>query len=123
MIELSSGFLKYIPGTHRQISKNLQELLDYIGHSVEKHRATLDPSAPRDFIDTYLLRMEKVSPAWMRDGVGESEGWGCCQRKRWEGTEDGEERKKQSGEDAEHLGKKRKGGESDIGKEKECGWG
>uniref|UniRef100_Q7M0C4 unspecific monooxygenase (Fragments) n=1 Tax=Rattus norvegicus TaxID=10116 RepID=Q7M0C4_RAT len=44
----------------RQISKNLQEILDYIGHIVEKHRATLDPSAPRDFIDTYLLRMEKV---------------------------------------------------------------
>lgn len=51
--------MKYFPGVHRQISKNLQEILDYIDHSVEKHRATLDPSAPRDFIDTYLLRMEK----------------------------------------------------------------
>lgn len=59
MFELFSGFLKYFPGAHRQISKNLQELLDYIGHSVEKHRATLDPSVPRDFIDIYLLRMEK----------------------------------------------------------------
>ncbi|CAH7378921.1 cytochrome P450 2B1 [Phodopus roborovskii] len=59
VFELFSGFLKYFPGTHKQISKNLQEILDYIGHSVEKHRATLDPSNPRDFIDTYLLRMEK----------------------------------------------------------------
>ncbi|XP_055473341.1 cytochrome P450 2B1-like [Psammomys obesus] len=59
VFELFSGFLKYFPGTHRQISKNLQEILEYIGHNVEKHRATLDPSAPRDFIDTYLLRMEK----------------------------------------------------------------
>nr|XP_042127814.1 cytochrome P450 2B1 isoform X2 [Peromyscus maniculatus bairdii] len=59
MFELFSGFLKYFPGTHRQISKNLQEILDFIGQSVEKHRATLDPSNPRDFIDTYLLRMEK----------------------------------------------------------------
>lgn len=59
VFELFSGFLKYFPGAHRQISKNLQEILDYIDHSVEKHRATLDPSAPRDFIDTYLLRMEK----------------------------------------------------------------
>ncbi|KAL1769286.1 cytochrome P450 family 2 subfamily B [Sigmodon hispidus] len=59
VFELFSGFLKYFPGTHRQISKNLQEILVYIGQSVEKHRATLDPSNPRDFIDTYLLRMEK----------------------------------------------------------------
>ncbi|XP_059109462.1 cytochrome P450 2B1-like [Peromyscus eremicus] len=59
VFELFSGFLKYFPGTHRHISKNLQEVLDYIGQSVEKHRATLDPSNPRDFIDTYLLRMEK----------------------------------------------------------------
>nr|XP_042128954.1 cytochrome P450 2B1-like [Peromyscus maniculatus bairdii] len=59
VFELFSGFLKYFPGTHRQISKNLQEILDFIGQSVEKHRATLDPSNPRDFIDTYLLRMEK----------------------------------------------------------------
>lgn len=59
VFELFSGFLKYFPGTHRQISKNLQEVLDFIGQSVAKHRATLDPSNPRDFIDTYLLRMEK----------------------------------------------------------------
>ncbi|XP_042138028.2 cytochrome P450 2B1-like isoform X2 [Peromyscus maniculatus bairdii] len=59
VFELFSGFLKYFPGAHRQISRNLREILDFIGQSVEKHRATLDPSNPRDFIDTYLLRMEK----------------------------------------------------------------
>ncbi|EDL24217.1 mCG10947 [Mus musculus] len=59
LFELFSAVLKYFPGTHRQISKNIQEILNYIGHSVEQHKATLDPSAPRDFIDTYLLRMEK----------------------------------------------------------------
>nr|AUD09127.1 cytochrome P450 family 2 subfamily B [Neotoma stephensi] len=59
VFELFSGFMKYFPGAHRQICRNLQEILDYIGQSVEKHRATLDPSNPRDFIDTYLLRMEK----------------------------------------------------------------
>uniref|UniRef100_A0A8C2LZW7 Cytochrome P450 n=1 Tax=Cricetulus griseus TaxID=10029 RepID=A0A8C2LZW7_CRIGR len=59
MFEFFSGFLKYFPGSHVQVCKNLQEILDYIGHSVEKHRLNLDPSNPRDFIDTYLLRMEK----------------------------------------------------------------
>jgi hypothetical protein len=112
MFELFSGFLKYFPGVHRQIAKSQQEIIDFIAHHVEKHRATLEPSAPRDFIDTYLLRMEKVNPALMREGMGESEEWGCGQRKRWEGTEDGEERKKQSGGDAEYLENKeqRKGG-------------
>ena len=62
MFELYSGFLKYFPGTHRQIHKILQEILEYTDHSVEKHRATLDPNNPRDFIDTFLIRMEKVSP-------------------------------------------------------------
>ncbi|XP_052618913.1 cytochrome P450 2B1-like [Peromyscus californicus insignis] len=59
VFELFSGFLKYFPGAHKQIFKNMQEVLDYIGQSVEKHMATLDPSNPRDFVDTYLLRMEK----------------------------------------------------------------
>ncbi|XP_077888148.1 cytochrome P450 2B1-like [Ictidomys tridecemlineatus] len=59
VFEFFSNVLKYFPGTHRQVYKNLQEVLTFIGHSVEKHRATLDPSAPRDFIDAYLLRMDK----------------------------------------------------------------
>ncbi|KAK7797455.1 hypothetical protein U0070_006656, partial [Myodes glareolus] len=59
VFELYSSILKFFPGAHRQIYKNLQEILDYIHHSVEKHRETLDPSNPRDFIDTFLIRMEK----------------------------------------------------------------
>ncbi|KAM7340064.1 hypothetical protein ACRRTK_000679 [Alexandromys fortis] len=54
VFELFFGFLKFFPGTHRHICKNLHEVLDYIGHSVETHQATLDPKNPRDFIDTYL---------------------------------------------------------------------
>lgn len=69
MFELFSNFLKYFPGTHRQVYRNLQEINTFIGHSVEEHRRALDPSAPRDFIDTYLLRMDKV-------GLGEGSGRG-----------------------------------------------
>ena len=61
--------MKYFPGSHRQIYKNLQEVNGFIDRSVEKHRETLDPSAPRDFIDCYLLRMEKV-------GFGRGNGGG-----------------------------------------------
>ncbi|XP_004479969.2 cytochrome P450 2B11-like [Dasypus novemcinctus] len=59
VFELFSGFLKYFPGTHRQIYQMLQEMNVFIGKKVEEHRQTLDPNAPRDVIDTYLLRMDK----------------------------------------------------------------
>ncbi|XP_012512573.1 PREDICTED: cytochrome P450 2B6-like isoform X1 [Propithecus coquereli] len=59
MFELFSDFLQFFPGPHRQVYKNLQEISAFIGRSVDKHRETLDPSAPRDLIDAYLLRMEK----------------------------------------------------------------
>ncbi|XP_054436721.1 cytochrome P450 2B4 isoform X2 [Pteronotus mesoamericanus] len=59
MFELFSDILKYFPGTHRQINRNMREVKDFIGRSVEEHRQTLDPSSPRDFIDNYLLRMDK----------------------------------------------------------------
>lgn len=60
MFELFHSFLKYFPGTHRQVYNNLQEIKAFIARMVEKHRETLDPSAPRDFIDAYLIRMDKV---------------------------------------------------------------
>ncbi|KAL4667464.1 hypothetical protein H8959_006153 [Pygathrix nigripes] len=59
LFEFFSGFLKYLPRAHRQLYKNPQEINAYTGHSVEKHGETLDPSAPQDLIDTYLLHMEK----------------------------------------------------------------
>uniref|UniRef100_A0A8C3VV24 Cytochrome P450 family 2 subfamily B member 6 n=1 Tax=Catagonus wagneri TaxID=51154 RepID=A0A8C3VV24_9CETA len=59
LFELYSSFLQYFPGPHKQIYRNLQEVNAFIGRSVAEHRETLDPSDPRDFIDTFLLCMEK----------------------------------------------------------------
>ena len=73
VFEFFSDILKYFPGTHRQVYRNLQEVKDFIGLSVEKHRETLDPSTPRDFIDAYLIRMDKV---------GFGEGMGGKERKK-----------------------------------------
>lgn len=68
--------MKYFPGAHRQVYDNLQEINAFIGRVVEKHRETLDPSSPQDFIDAYLIRMDKVG-----FGGGKWEGRGG--RKRW----------------------------------------
>ncbi|XP_044527070.1 cytochrome P450 2B6-like [Gracilinanus agilis] len=59
LFELFSSFLKFFPGPHRRCQSNLEFINAYIADNVEKHRQSLDPSAPRDFIDVYLLRMEK----------------------------------------------------------------
>ncbi|XP_047567110.1 cytochrome P450 2B11 isoform X1 [Lutra lutra] len=59
VFELFHNFLKYFPGAHRQVYNNLQEINAFIGRVVEKHRETLDPSSPQDFIDAYLIRMDK----------------------------------------------------------------
>ena len=49
---------------------------------MEQHRETLDPNAPRDFIDCYLLRMEKV-------GFGRGNGGGREENKRCRVRRDG----------------------------------
>lgn len=38
----------------------IQELKDFIIQNIEKHRETLEPSMPRDLIDSFLLRMDKA---------------------------------------------------------------
>uniref|UniRef100_A0A8C4L5C8 Cytochrome P450 family 2 subfamily B member 6 n=1 Tax=Equus asinus TaxID=9793 RepID=A0A8C4L5C8_EQUAS len=60
LFELFSDFLKHFPGIHRQVYKNLMEIKAFTGCSVKEHRETLDPSNPLDFIDTYLLCIDKV---------------------------------------------------------------
>ncbi|KAM9033447.1 cytochrome P450 2B4-like [Sarcophilus harrisii] len=59
LFELFSGFLKFFPGPHRCAHNNLTFISAFIADSVEKHKESLDPSTPRDFIDVYLLHMEK----------------------------------------------------------------
>ncbi|XP_005415177.1 PREDICTED: cytochrome P450 2B5-like isoform X1 [Chinchilla lanigera] len=59
VFELFPNIMKHFPGPHKQIYKYMQEVNTFIGHIVEEHCDTLDPSSPRDFIDTFLLRMDK----------------------------------------------------------------
>ncbi|KAK2885258.1 hypothetical protein Q8A67_016095 [Cirrhinus molitorella] len=51
--------IKHFPGPHQKIYQNAVELKAFIRDAVKTHRETLDPDSPRDFIDAYLLEMEK----------------------------------------------------------------
>ncbi|KTG46609.1 hypothetical protein cypCar_00015318 [Cyprinus carpio] len=46
-------------GPHQKIYQNAEELKAFIREAVKTHRETLDPDSPRDFIDAYLLEIEK----------------------------------------------------------------
>ncbi|XP_058136271.1 LOW QUALITY PROTEIN: cytochrome P450 2B4-like [Dasypus novemcinctus] len=59
VFEFFSGILKHFPGTHTRLFSRVQELKDLITENIERHRKTLDPSTPQDFIDSFLLRMDK----------------------------------------------------------------
>ncbi|MEE6516414.1 hypothetical protein FKM82_025841 [Ascaphus truei] len=59
MYDMFPGFMKYLPGKHNKIFKHLQDLLSFIDKMVQINQKTLDPSSPRDYIDAFLIRMEK----------------------------------------------------------------
>ncbi|XP_056305553.1 LOW QUALITY PROTEIN: cytochrome P450 2B12-like [Danio aesculapii] len=52
-------FIKHFPGPHQKIKQNANELFGFIRDEVKEHKKTLDPGSPRDFIDAYLLEIEK----------------------------------------------------------------
>ncbi|KAG1960698.1 cytochrome P450 2B4 [Pimephales promelas] len=51
--------IKHFPGPHQKIYQNGEDLKAFFRESVKAHRETLDPDSPRDFIDAYLLEIEK----------------------------------------------------------------
>ncbi|XP_072552362.1 cytochrome P450 2C5-like [Salminus brasiliensis] len=51
--------LEYFPGPHQKVWQNGTSLKEFIIAAVEEHRKTLDTGNIRDFIDAYLVEMDK----------------------------------------------------------------
>ncbi|KAG8540330.1 hypothetical protein GDO81_019478, partial [Engystomops pustulosus] len=49
----------HIPGPHQKVFKNLEKLKVFILESMENHKKTIDYNCPRDFIDSFLIKMEE----------------------------------------------------------------
>ncbi|XP_057593282.1 cytochrome P450 2E1-like isoform X2 [Hippopotamus amphibius kiboko] len=68
-----SGYLHYLPGSHRKLLKNISEIKDYALERVKDHQKSLEPSCPRDFTDTMLMEMQKekhsADPMYTLDNV------------------------------------------------------
>lgn len=54
--------LGWIPGSHHQGNKHSQEIIRFITERVRVQQASLDPSAPQNYIDCFLVKIEQVIP-------------------------------------------------------------
>ncbi|XP_033014430.1 cytochrome P450 2G1-like [Lacerta agilis] len=59
LYDMYSCVMQYLPGRHNRIYYLIEELKDFIAERIKTNQATLDPNNPRDFIDCFLIQMEK----------------------------------------------------------------
>ncbi|KAM9260135.1 cytochrome P450 2G1-like [Morus bassanus] len=57
--EMGETFLKHLPGPHTKIPRLLARMRSFVARRVRRNAETLEPGHPRDFIDCFLLQMEK----------------------------------------------------------------
>ncbi|XP_066856500.1 cytochrome P450 2H1-like [Anser cygnoides] len=48
-----------LPGPHKTLIKNVEDVNRFISEIVTAHQESLDPSCPRDFIDAFINKMEQ----------------------------------------------------------------
>ncbi|XP_070764313.1 cytochrome P450 2J2-like [Enoplosus armatus] len=53
------GLLQYLPGPHQTVHANYKEIVTFLKKEIEKHQEEWNPDDPRDYIDAYLVEMEK----------------------------------------------------------------
>ncbi|KAB0384691.1 hypothetical protein FD755_006608 [Muntiacus reevesi] len=53
------SLLHYLPGSHNTLFKNMTEQRKFILEKIKEHQESLDLNNPQDFIDYFLIKMEK----------------------------------------------------------------
>ncbi|XP_072537879.1 cytochrome P450 2J4-like [Salminus brasiliensis] len=51
--------MRRIPGPHQEIFTLWDRMVKFSNHKIEEHRVDCDPANPRDYIDCFLIEMEK----------------------------------------------------------------
>ncbi|KAM3912261.1 cytochrome P450 2G1-like [Leptodactylus fuscus] len=59
LMSILPTFMNHVPGPHQRITKLSEEMSDFIHERVKVSLETVDPTAPRHFIDSFLIRMEE----------------------------------------------------------------
>ncbi|KAM8947104.1 cytochrome P450 2F3-like [Pelodytes ibericus] len=52
------GILRWLPGEHNKIFQNASRLQKFLGGLIENHTLTRDPNCPRDFVDSFLNKVD-----------------------------------------------------------------
>ncbi|XP_075043095.1 cytochrome P450 2C20-like [Mixophyes fleayi] len=58
LLNMFPKILQNLPGPHQKLFINMDKLKTFVKESVEKHRKTIDMNCPRDFIDSFLIKIE-----------------------------------------------------------------
>ncbi|XP_057230319.1 cytochrome P450 2G1-like isoform X3 [Malurus melanocephalus] len=59
LYDMAESLLRFMPGPHRRIPRLLARMRRFIARRVQDNARTLDSHSPRDFIDAFLIQMEK----------------------------------------------------------------
>ncbi|XP_062241317.1 uncharacterized protein LOC133951410 [Platichthys flesus] len=59
MYNVFPWLMERLPGRQHYFFARIDELRDFIKTKINEHKDTLDPSSPRDFIDSFLIRSEQ----------------------------------------------------------------
>uniref|UniRef100_A0A673BVG4 Cytochrome P450, family 2, subfamily Y, polypeptide 3 n=1 Tax=Sphaeramia orbicularis TaxID=375764 RepID=A0A673BVG4_9TELE len=51
--------MEYLPGRHHKVFGRVETLKRFIKKKIREHEETLEPSSPRDYIDCFLIRLNK----------------------------------------------------------------
>jgi 26-hydroxylase len=54
-------FLPYMQAVCDQLKRNREEMLCFVKEIVAEHEASLDPKAPRDLVDSYLMEIQATA--------------------------------------------------------------
>ena len=52
--------MKHLPGPHNKIFSNYNAILDFMMEEIESHKKDLDHNDPRDYMDSFIIEMDKV---------------------------------------------------------------
>ncbi|XP_053123276.1 cytochrome P450 2G1-like isoform X2 [Hemicordylus capensis] len=61
LYEMFSGVMSFLPGPHKRLFRNLDDIYAFVAERVKVNEASFDRENPRDFIDCFLIEMEKES--------------------------------------------------------------
>ncbi|XP_029426898.1 cytochrome P450 2F2-like [Rhinatrema bivittatum] len=59
MYNIYPEIMDYLPGPHKKLFANHEVQRVILQDAVKAHQETLDPDSPRDFIDAFLIKMQK----------------------------------------------------------------